>query len=84
MAQEQRDQQPGQGQAESDRRAQQQDPLGRDQSSNGDPNGDGPLALGPGGQGRARELLDEIRRRSAETERPEVERDYLNRLLDRF
>ena len=34
--------------------------------------------------GRARELLDEIRRRSGETERPEVERDYLNRLLDRF
>ena len=30
------------------------------------------------------ELLNEIRRRSAEQERPEVERDYLRRLLDQF
>lgn len=34
--------------------------------------------------GRARELLDEIRRRSGERDRPEAERDYLKRLLDRF
>jgi hypothetical protein len=33
---------------------------------------------------RAGELLDEIRRRSGETERPEIELDYLRRLLDRF
>jgi hypothetical protein len=33
---------------------------------------------------RAEELLDEIRRRSAEQSRPEVERDYLRRLLDQF
>jgi hypothetical protein len=33
---------------------------------------------------RAEELLDEIRRRSAEQDRPEVERDYLRRLLDQF
>jgi hypothetical protein len=33
---------------------------------------------------RARELLDEIRRRSGEGERPEVELEYLKRLLDRF
>ena len=39
---------------------------------------------GPDGAGRARELLDEIRRRSGEKERPEAERDYLNRLLERF
>jgi len=45
---------------------------------------DGPLADSEDGYGRARRLLDEIRRRSGETERPEVERDYLNRLLDRF
>ena len=31
-----------------------------------------------------RELLDEIRRRSGETARPEEERNYLKRLLDRF
>jgi hypothetical protein len=33
---------------------------------------------------RAEELLEELRRRSAEQERPQVERDYLDRLLDRF
>ena len=30
------------------------------------------------------DLLDEIRRRSGEPERPRAERDYLGRLLDRF
>ena len=34
--------------------------------------------------GRARELLEELRRRSAEQSRPEEELDYLRRLLDRF
>jgi hypothetical protein len=29
-------------------------------------------------------LLDEIRRRSSEQDRPEVERDYLRRLLGQF
>jgi len=33
---------------------------------------------------RAEEILDEIRRRSAEQNRPEFERDYLRRLLDQF
>ncbi len=33
---------------------------------------------------RARDLLDEIRRRSSERTRPEAELDYLNRLLDQF
>jgi hypothetical protein len=33
---------------------------------------------------RAREILDEIRRRSGELGRPEIELDYLRRLLDRF
>jgi len=33
---------------------------------------------------RARELLDEIRRRSGERTRPQLELDYLRRLLDRF
>ena len=84
MAQQEQNQQPGQGTAETDRRAQNRDPLGREQGNNGANSSEGPLAMGPGGAGRARELLDEIRRRSGETERPEVERDYLNRLLDRF
>jgi hypothetical protein len=33
---------------------------------------------------RARELLDEIRKRSGEGARPDAELDYLRRLLDRF
>jgi hypothetical protein len=33
---------------------------------------------------RAREILDELRRRSGEADRPEDELDYLRRLLERF
>jgi len=33
---------------------------------------------------RARKLLEELRRRSADQERPQLELDYLRRLLDRF
>jgi uncharacterized protein (TIGR02302 family) len=88
MAQEERNQQPGQGTAESDRRADNRDPLGRERGENDSNNsnvpGEGRFRQGPGGVDTARRLLDEIRRRSAEADRPEVERDYLNRLLDRF
>ncbi len=84
MEQEQREGQPGQGTAQGDRRAEARDPLGREQGGNGANSSDAPLAQGPDDQGRARRLLDEIRRRSGEAERPELERDYLNRLLDRF
>ena len=84
MAQQEQESQPGQGTAESDRRAEGRDPLGREQGNSGSESSDGPLALGPDGAGRARKLLDEIRRRSGETNRSDVERDYLKRLLDRF
>jgi uncharacterized protein (TIGR02302 family) len=81
----QQDQQPGQGTAPSERSAQSQDPLGRDRrGSNTDGASDGKLRQGPGGAGTARQLLDEIRRRSGETGRPEVEREYLKRLLGQF
>jgi hypothetical protein len=33
---------------------------------------------------RAREIFDEIRRRAQDPNRPEAEREYLRRLLDRF
>lgn len=33
---------------------------------------------------RAREILDELRKRAGETERPEPERNYIRRLIDRF
>ncbi len=84
MAQQEQQRQPGQGTQDSDRRADNRDPLGREQGGNGAESTDGPLAMGPGARDRARRLLDEIRRRSGEAARPEVERDYLNRLLDRF
>jgi hypothetical protein len=84
MAQEEQGQQPGQGTQESDRRASNRDPLGRSQGSNGATGSDNEADLNGDAAGRARELLDEIRRRSGEAARPEVERDYLNRLLERF
>jgi uncharacterized protein (TIGR02302 family) len=33
---------------------------------------------------KAREILDELRRRAGERSRPEIERDYIDRLLQRF
>jgi uncharacterized protein (TIGR02302 family) len=84
MAQEQRGQEPGQGSQGSDQRADNRDPLGRSQGSNGATGSDNEAELNGDAYGRARELLDEIRRRSGEAARPEAERDYLNRLLDRF
>ena len=33
---------------------------------------------------RARQILDELRRRAGERERPVIERDYIERLLRRF
>ncbi|MEH6360911.1 MAG: DUF4175 family protein, partial [Amylibacter sp.] len=33
---------------------------------------------------RSKEILEEIRRRSGERNRPQLELDYLDRLLDRF
>ncbi len=61
------------------------DPLGRDRRGEADTRGD-LRGVEPGldPRARARELMDEIRRRSAELERPEEEREYLNRLIERF
>nr|WP_142663653.1 DUF4175 domain-containing protein [Paracoccus laeviglucosivorans] len=62
------------------------DPLGRDTGGNGGAEGAfDPNATRPGNDaGRARDLQDEIRRRSGQAERPRDERDYLGRLLDNF
>ncbi|WP_417259724.1 DUF4175 domain-containing protein [Celeribacter sp.] len=60
------------------------DPLGRTPGNTGRFGSDEEMAEGEDVYRRAEELLDEIRRRSAEQNRPEEERDYLNRLLDRF
>ena len=60
------------------------DPLGRDVGENGRVGTDEQLLQGEDVYRRARELLDEIRRRSGEQERPTEELEYLKRLLERF
>ncbi|MGV6850374.1 MAG: TIGR02302 family protein [Marinibacterium sp.] len=83
MAQQQQGEQ-GQGTTQGNRQANNRDPLGRSQGSNGSLSTDESLLQGEDVYRRAKELLDEIRRRSADGERPDVELDYLRRLLDRF
>lgn len=60
------------------------DPLGRELGNTGQFGTDESLLQGEDVYRRAEEILDEIRRRSAEQNRPELERDYLRRLLDQF
>ena len=62
----------------------QRDPLGREAGNSGQMGTDQSMLGGTDTNRRAAELLDEIRRRSAEQDRPEVERDYLRRLLGQF
>ena len=83
LAQDQQNQ-TGQGTQEADMEGRDLDPLGRDRNGRGF--SDNPLGLTPDDDvyGRARDLLDEIRRRSGESDRPVIELDYLKRLLDRF
>jgi len=83
MAQDQNNQ-PGQGNADQNAQSQNRDPLGRNPGSRGSVGSDEGLLQGEDVYRRARELLDEIRRRSGDGERPEIELDYLQRLLDRF
>jgi uncharacterized protein (TIGR02302 family) len=61
-----------------------QDPLGRELGSGGRYGTDENLLQGGDVYRRAEELLQELRRRSSEQNRPDVERHYLRRLLDRF
>jgi uncharacterized protein (TIGR02302 family) len=75
---------PAQGTTPRDGRSAGQDPLGRDSGNAGANGQNSPLALDQDAQDIARALLDEIRRRSAQQDRPEQERDYLRRLLERF
>ncbi|MFT6104057.1 MAG: hypothetical protein ACJA1E_000472 [Paracoccaceae bacterium] len=62
----------------------QRDPLGRDRGGNGALGTDEQLLQGDDVYRRARDLLDEIRRRSSDQERPSIELEYLRRLLERF
>ncbi|WP_368040305.1 TIGR02302 family protein [Ruegeria atlantica] len=76
--------QPGQGSQEGDMQANNRDPLGRSPGANGTISTDENLLQGEDVYRRARELLDEIRRRTGETDRPQIELEYLKRLLERF
>lgn len=73
-----------QGQARGQFGDQQNDPLGRAPGQGAQVGTQDNLLQGEDVYRRARELLDEIRRRSGEGERPEVELEYLKRLLERF
>ncbi|MEM6825099.1 MAG: TIGR02302 family protein [Pseudomonadota bacterium] len=84
MAQQQ-GQQNGQGEAAGEANAMnRRDPLGREVGQNGRLGTDEQLLQGEDVYRRARELLDIIRERSADQTRPDVELDYLRRLLERF
>jgi hypothetical protein len=61
-----------------------EDPLGRPQRNAGPDLGTTVKVPDEIDTQRAREILDAIRKRLGETFRPEVERDYLERLLERF
>lgn len=73
--------QPGDGESASPRDT---DPLGRPLGARGGIGSGDEMLPGADARARARQLLDEIRRRSGEMGRPEIELDYLRRLLDQF
>jgi uncharacterized protein (TIGR02302 family) len=75
----QQGQQPGDGFAEG-----RNDPLGRPTGQRGNVGTNERMVPDADMQARARALLDEIRRRSGEQARPQIELDYLRRLLERF
>lgn len=83
---EQQQQQQGQGQqAQAGDPSGQNDPLGRDSGPTNDELELGGRLPGKGDlHGRARDLLDEVQRRLSQGHRSEEEREYLERLLDRF
>ncbi|HUK11518.1 MAG TPA: TIGR02302 family protein [Stellaceae bacterium] len=66
------------------------DPLGRPTGDSAEGTySDGRLRMGESkddsfGTERAKQILDELRRRSGDTGRPETEREYIERLLQRF
>ncbi|WP_281825831.1 DUF4175 domain-containing protein [Jannaschia rubra] len=60
------------------------DPLGRQSGLGGQLGTDNNTLDGPEAARRARDLMEELRRRSGERDRPKLELDYLRRLLERF
>ncbi|MBL3607627.1 TIGR02302 family protein [Rhodovulum sulfidophilum] len=74
----------GQGRGRADAGGERRDPLGRAPGSTGQVGTEDSMLQGEDVYRRARDLLDEIRRRSGEQNRPDLELDYLRRLLERF
>lgn len=61
------------------------DPLGRPPGGEGNGLGSDEVKIPTGSDlQRTREILEELRRRASEQDRPKAERDYIDRLLDRF
>lgn len=88
LAQQMQQGQPGQGQqAGRDGRSgnvRDEDPFGRPRATDGPLDGDSVRVPDASVMRRARELMDEIRRRAGDRTRPAEELEYLRRLLDRF
>ncbi|EAR50789.1 hypothetical protein OG2516_09328 [Oceanicola granulosus HTCC2516] len=89
LAENQQDSQPGQGQQSGENATgrvepSRRDPLGRQLGDTGRYGTDENLLQGEDVYRRAEELLQELRDRSSDQQRPQEERDYLKRLLDRF
>ncbi|MGR3485746.1 MAG: DUF4175 domain-containing protein [Paracoccaceae bacterium] len=80
--------QPGQGQAEAQRDGRPvpggRDPLGRQRGEGDAMSTEEGMLQGEALRRRAGEILEELRRRSAERDRPAPELEYYDRLLDRF
>ena len=76
--------QEGQGEGLGQNRGASRDPLGRDRGQGRAINDGEGLLQGDDANRRVQDLLDEIRRRSGDAERPELELEYLKRLLERF
>jgi hypothetical protein len=61
------------------------DPLGRSLPSSGNANDDNGVRIPEASDiMRSREILEELRKRAGEAERPRIEHDYIDRLLRRF
>ncbi|WP_136636628.1 TIGR02302 family protein [Pseudooceanicola onchidii] len=84
MAEEQRQRAGQQGQAQGNQGGERNDPLGRQAGTNGEMGSQQDMLQDRDVYRRALELEQELRRRSGDGDRPEVERDYLKRLLERF
>lgn len=72
-----------QGEAGGEETAENEDPLGRDSLGGNDDEAEADLDTRDDAT-RSRELREELRRRAAEQERDQTEREYLERLLKRF